>query len=180
MAKQWISAAFVLGLLLTVGCGEHKEQKIASGTQEEGPKNEHLKPLEWLVGNWKDDEKDVNISYSTEWGLNHNFLVQHFESDLGESDEMQGDQVIGWDPIEKKVRSWIFDSEGGFGSSTWIQDGSIWYSSMQYTLSDGKKASAMHIYTKVDNDSYTFSSTNRDMNGELLPDIGPLKIIRTK
>ena len=28
-------------------------------------------------------------------------------------------QRIGWDPAAKQIRSWEFDSEGGFGEGTW-------------------------------------------------------------
>ncbi len=30
-------------------------------------------------------------------------------------------QWIGWDPIAKNVRSWIFDATGGFGEGAWTQ-----------------------------------------------------------
>lgn len=184
MIKQWITGAFALGLIfLTIGCEQRNEQKTVSSSQEVYPVSSHyeeLKSLEWMAGEWKDDEKDIDVTYSTEWGKNQNFLIQHFTSQMGEGDEIQGEQIIGWDPSEKKVRSWVFDSDGGFGSSTWNQEGSIWYSDMKFTLPDGRKASALHVYTKIDNDSYTFTSTNRDIGGEVLPDIGPFKIIRKK
>lgn len=184
--KQWFRTILGLGLLLlTAACEQKGSQKTSfSEMQDEGSISSHyeeLKSLEWMIGEWKDDEKGIDISYTIDWGMNRNFLLQHFDSDISGSDAIQGDQVIGWDPSEKKVRSWVFDSDGGFGSSIWTNEGgNIWYSTMKYTLPDGRKASALHIYTKINDNSYTFASSNRDIGGELLPDIGPFKIIRTK
>jgi hypothetical protein len=184
MIKKCSSLVFALGFMfLTVGCEQREEKNGVSSqeSQEEYPVSSHyeeLKNLEWMAGEWKDEEKDIDIAYNTEWGKNRNFLIQHFTSQRG--DEIQGEQIIGWDPAEKKIRSWVFDSDGGFGESTWAQDGSVWYSAMKFTLPDGRKASALHVYTKIDNDSYTFASTNRDVDGAILPDIGPFKIVRKK
>jgi hypothetical protein len=44
-------------------------------------------------------------------------------SDQSETD---GWEIIGWDPDRQQIRSWIFDSNGGFGESTWANDGEHW------------------------------------------------------
>lgn len=165
-------------LILFFGCNQ-KESSIKTEEVKVSHPDE-LKSLDWMVGDWVDDDKDVDLTYTTDWDISHNFLLQHFSSQMGEGDEIQGEQIIGWDPAEKKVRSWVFDSDGGFGGSLWTQEGSNWRSIMKYTLPDGRKASAIHVYTKIDDDSYTFASTNRNIGGEIFPDIGPFKIIRKK
>lgn len=183
MAKQFYRMLALAVMFLMAGCEQNQTQvHTPEITQEDSDIDSHykdLKNLEWLVGDWKDDEKDIDIVYSTTWSTNRNFLIQHFTAQMDdEADVVEGEQIIGWDPAEKKVRSWVFDSDGGFGESTWTQDGSIWYSNMKFTMPDGKKASATHVYTKLDDKSYTFASLNRDVDGQLLPDIGPFKIIR--
>ena len=35
-------------------------------------------------------------------------------------------QRIGWDPLARQIRSWEFDSEGGFGEGRWSRDGERW------------------------------------------------------
>jgi len=32
---------------------------------------------------------------------------------------MAGMQIIGWGPAAKQMRSWVFDSDGGFGTVIW-------------------------------------------------------------
>ena len=39
---------------------------------------------------------------------------------------MTVNQRIGWDPLARQIRSWEFDSEGGFGEGKWSRDGERW------------------------------------------------------
>lgn len=141
---------------------------------------EHLKGLEWFVGKWTNADDDSTFTSKNRWGKNRNFLIQSFSLAVLGQKQLSGKQIIGWDQREGKIRSWIFDSEGGFGVGSWLQDQESWYVTVCYTMPDGSLASATHIYTKVDDASYTFSSISRDMNGDLQPNIGPFTIIKTK
>lgn len=139
---------------------------------------DHLKELEWLVGTWKDEDENVTIQYSTEWDTNRNFLLQNFTMDVYGLDAMEGIQIIGWDPIEKKIRSWIFDSDGGHGNGFWSRRGDSWYVPIHYLLSSGKQASAVNIYKKIDSQSYSYSSVDREVGGRKLPNIEPVTILK--
>lgn len=141
---------------------------------------EHLKGLEWFVGKWTNADDDSTFTSKNRWGKNRNFLLQSFSLAVLGQKQLSGKQIIGWDPREGNIRSWIFDSEGGFGVGSWLQDQESWYVTVRYTLPDGSLASATHIYTKVDDGSYKFSSIARDMNGDLQPNIGPFTITRIK
>lgn len=139
---------------------------------------EELTTLNWLIGNWKDADEDVDITFSTHWDKHKNFIIQRFNTKIYDVEELEGMQIIGWDPNENKIRSWIFDSDGGFGSGTWSKDGNSWNIDVKYTLSDGRQASSVNIYTPGDANSYTYSSIGRDVDGEVLPNIDPVKVIR--
>lgn len=141
---------------------------------------EHLKPLDWLIGAWVDDSASIDISYNNLWGFNRNFIVQDFKMQILGEEELAGQQIIGWDPAQKTIRSWIFDSDGGIGTGKWSLDRNTWYVQIHFTLSDGRVASALHLYKKIDEDTYTFYSENRDIDGKILPDIGPFKIVRKR
>lgn len=142
--------------------------------------SEDLKDLGWLVGTWEDaeNEKDVDVSSSWKWGMNKNYLIQSFDAKVPDQPPLEGRQVVMWDPAEKRLRSWIFDSDGGFGQGFWSKQDNSWIASMLFTLPDGRKGSANHIYTKIDDKSYTFASVNRDIEGNLLPNIGPFKVVK--
>ena len=65
-------------------------------------------------------------------------------------DDLEGTQVIGWDPAAGTIRSWMFDSDGGFGEGIWTKNDNTWIVKFSQVLPDGRKASATNIYTLVD------------------------------
>lgn len=141
---------------------------------------EHLKPLEWLIGNWRDDSGEADIRFENNWDRTKNYIVQKFSSKIYENEEIEGLQIIGWDPEQKKIRSWIFDSDGGFGGGYWTKSGSDWQQEISYTLSDGRRASALNIFKPKDRDTYEYSSIHREVAGIALPDIEAVEITREK
>ncbi len=140
---------------------------------------QHLKDLEWLVGNWIDADDDVEINSTFSWDKSKNFLYDNFSVVTEGTLELEGLQIIGWDPIEKKIRSWIFDSDGGFGDATWMKKDNHWVVETAQTLADGSRASSISVYTPIDANSYTWESTGREVGGKILPDIAPMKIIKS-
>jgi uncharacterized protein (TIGR02246 family) len=139
---------------------------------------ENLKDLNWLIGNWVDEDEMFDVTYNTEWDKNKNFITQHFVSSVLGEEELTGTQIIGWNPTTKKIQAWTFDSDGGFGESTWTKEKGRWVVSLHFTLPQGGTATATHIYTPIGQDSYSFASENREIDGNLLPNIGPFKIVR--
>lgn len=131
----------------------------------------HLKDLEWLLGKWVDEDDNVDISFNTQWDKNKNFIVQSFSMDVLGLDALEGRQIIGWDSVEGKIRSWVYDSDGGFGSGTWSKKDGGWQATMDYTLDNGKKASATNIYTPIDEKSYSYSSIDRKVDNNALPNV---------
>ena len=37
-----------------------------------------------------------------------------------------GTQRIGWDPLTKQFKSWVFDANGGYGEGLWMRQGDQW------------------------------------------------------
>ncbi|MCO6457854.1 MAG: SgcJ/EcaC family oxidoreductase [Pirellulaceae bacterium] len=139
---------------------------------------EQLKPLEWLVGRWTDQDDQATVVTECNWTRNNNFLVRSFTVQIGDRIDMAGMQIIGWDPSTKSIRSWVFDSDGGFGQGTWTNKGNRWYIQQNGVLADGGKTSAMNILTRLDDNSCTLQSVNRTVDGELLPNIDEVKITK--
>jgi len=148
--------------------------------QDHPDQYEHLKQLEWLVGEWVDKDEDSTFESRFDWDKYKNFLTQHFSVTVEGQFDLEGRQVIGWDPIKKQIRSWIFDSDGGFGKGTWQKKGDSWFVEMSQTLADGRRTSSINIYTPIDQNSYKWESTGREVDGDLLPNIGPIVVERKK
>lgn len=141
---------------------------------------EQLKNLDWMIGQWSTKTENFSFSSASAWDTNKNFISSKtVVSFLGEP-EFDVQQIIAWDPFQKKIRSWIFDTDGGFGEGTWINKGDVWYVSLVFTLPDGRKATSTQIYKKIDNNNFTFASEDRDIDGKMLPNIQPIEITRTK
>lgn len=137
---------------------------------------EQLKELSWLVGKWEDSDDNVDIFFDNQWDKNKNFIIQHFKMEIYGQEDIEGKQIIAWDPVNGIIRSWVFDSDGGFGEGTWEKEDKNWYANMRFTLGDGSVASSVHIYTPVNDDSYTFASVEREVDGDILPDMNPVTV----
>jgi uncharacterized protein (TIGR02246 family) len=139
---------------------------------------EQLKELEWMVGRWIDEDETATIQTDCEWTKNKNFLTRSFAVVVGDQVGMSGMQVIGWDPAAKQIRSWVFDSDGTFGEGTWSRAEDTWTIKQVGTLPDGKKTSATNIIKRLDDDTCTWQSIDRMVDGELQPNIEEVVIVR--
>jgi uncharacterized protein (TIGR02246 family) len=137
---------------------------------------EQLKDLEWMVGSWVDQDDEATVVTECNWTRNNNFLTRSFTVQIRDRIEMAGMQIVGWDPAAKQIRSWVFDSDGGFGQATWRKNGQRWYIQQSGVLADGRKSSTVNIITYVDENTCTLQSVNRTVDGELLPNIEEVTI----
>ena len=145
---------------------------MAMARDEEGPVTAHeqLQALAWLVGEWVDDGGSSVVHSNCRWSEDGNFLLQEFKLKLAGQDAMNVSQRIGWDPLAKQVRSWVFDSEGGYGESRWTRDDDEWIIKASGVRPDGTTASATNFLTQAGKDCYVWRSTNRIVAGERQPD----------
>ena len=137
------------------------------------PQTNHLKELQWLVGDWASSTSPAGITLRTscDWTANQAFLIRKFKVEGKEAFLHGGTEIIGWDPRGERVRSWVFDSDGGFGENIWVHDGNRWLIKYSGTLADGSTASATHVLAKVDDDTISMQSKDRTINGAVQPDI---------
>lgn len=139
---------------------------------------EQLKDLEWLVGEWIEDSDDVAVEVVCNWTRNQNFLSRTYKVSSEEGIESSGLQVIGWDPKEKRIRSWLFDSNGGFVSGVWSKRDGRWVVQAVATLSDGSSGSFTSVFQPIDDATYSWKKINRVVDGRLLPNIDEVVVRR--
>lgn len=152
-----------------------REQEIF--TQSEAQSSQ-LEQLGWLVGQWVDQDEQATISTRFEWAQNKSFLTASFEVSVQGESELRGTQVIGWDPVSSRIRSWVFDSAGGFGEGVWKQVADQWIVDASSTLADGSTGRATTVYTHVSDDVFKWKSIDRWLNGESQPDIKEVSVHR--
>ena len=142
---------------------------------------DHLEDLGWLIGEWAgESEKGESGSASFNWAENENFIVSEFATSLNGIPVYGGTQWIGWDAIDKRIRSWSFYSGGGFGEAVWAKDGDRWVIKTAARTREGKKVSATNVVTKTDDDHMTWQLTQLTVGGEAQPDTKPVKMKRVK
>jgi uncharacterized protein (TIGR02246 family) len=141
---------------------------------------EHLKPLEWMIGTWIDEDEKAGVQTDCEWTKNRNFITRAFSVSIGEEIDLSGIQIIGWDGSLAKIRSWAFDSDGGFSEGTWTNRDNSWIVHSAAVLPDGRKGSSMNIMKVLDDQTVSWQITGRDVDGEILPNLPEVKITRVK
>ena len=139
---------------------------------------EPLETLDWMVGVWIDEGENATIVTKCSWMKNRKFLKRSFQLKTDGQVTLEGEQIVGFDPGANQIRSWTFDSEGGIGEGVWIQDGNRWLVKSSFRLADGSRASSLNVYTFVDDDTFRWQSTNREIAGELQPSIPEVTVVR--
>ena len=139
---------------------------------------EQLKQLEWLIGDWVDESPDALIVTSTRWTDNHCYILSEFTIQAGGRPLMTGTQRIGWDPLARQIRCWVFDSEGGFSEGIYSRSGNQWIVKMTGITRDGHVASATNIMTLLGKDRMSWQSRDRMVGGEATPDVEEVLVVR--
>lgn len=160
------------------GKGATGVHAVAKATAPDASTESPMAPLKWLIGTWEDSGEDGTISSTFQWANNHKFVKRTFALRVDGRVILGGTQIIGWDPIAKRFRSWTFDSEGGFGEAYWIHDGDRWLAKKKFVLASGARASAVNILKRIDDNTIEFQSTSREIDGEIQPNIPPTRIVR--
>ncbi len=151
---------------------------MARDTAGEPPTNhERLEPLAWLVGEWLDDGGSSVVRTHCDWSPDGNFLLQEMTIQVEGQDVMQVTQRIGWDPIAKRIRSWVFDSEGGFGEGIWTRLDDSWVIKSTGVQAEGTTASATSVIVPTGTDGYVWRVHDRISGDEALPPL-EVKVVR--
>lgn len=153
------------------------QMAVARDLESEVPSpHEHLRQLGWLIGEWVDESEGATVRTSTRWSEDGNFILSNFHVEAEGVRTMDGSQRIGWDPVAKQVRSWVFDSEGGFAEGAWTNIGEEWLVKATGVRPDGTIASATNVYSPLDGKTIRWSTTQRVIGGELQPDVSVVMV----
>jgi uncharacterized protein (TIGR02246 family) len=131
--------------------------------------HEHLRPLAWLIGEWVDEGEDSVVFTTCRWSPDKNFILQDIKLRVAGRDAMDVSQRIGWDPVNKRIRSWVFDSEGGYGEGVWARTSEGWLIRTTGVRADGTQAAATNLLVPAGKDSYVWRSTDRVIGDEVMP-----------
>lgn len=152
---------------------------------------ETLADLDWMVGDWvvADDAASgpatagkPTIEMSVRWNPARTFLLREMRiaaagaaADPAQTHVIS--QRIGWDPLTKTIRSWVFSSDGGHGEAEWSRDDGSWVARTTAVLPDGSQTSALNIYSYDGQDRCVWRSVSTHVGGEQMPGVN-LTLVR--
>jgi uncharacterized protein (TIGR02246 family) len=175
------SSAAAFSAVVVKKDGEWYFESVRDSVARPPSNAEHFEDIEWLIGDWTGEaEKGESSRASYHWAENQNFIVSSFATTLNGIPVVGGTQWIGWDAVDKQIRSWSFYSGGGTGEAVWTKEGNTWAVKTTAKTAAGQKVSATNVVTKTDADHATWQMTKVTIDGVAQPDLKPVKLKRVK
>jgi uncharacterized protein (TIGR02246 family) len=137
-----------------------------------------LKDLQWLIGTWQSVGKDREVTLTYEWDENRAFLRGRFTVKEGTKVIESGTEVIGKDTARGVMRSWVFQSDGGFGGGVWTREGKKWNVAFHGVQADGRELTATILYIPVGPNTLTWQAVNQVLDGVPVADSPPIKVTK--
>ncbi len=139
---------------------------------------ERLAELAWLVGEWVDEGGGARVDTTIAWVEGQCFLERTYKVVRDNQDMATGTQRIGWDPVARKIRSWAFDSRGGFSEATWTRDGDRWVIKAAGATADGRPMTATNVLARVGADMAHWMTTDRTVGDEVVDEVEEFTLVR--
>ncbi len=148
---------------------------------------EQLADLDWMTGEWAvtnnaaigtaEEEIQPEITISGRWNSEKTFLIRDMRIRRDGRVVVHVTQRIGWDPLHKELRSWLFSSDGTHGEAVWGRDGETWLAKSTVTSPDGTQQSSLNIFTFDGKDTCHWKAYPTHLDGHGLP---PLDMTLTR
>jgi uncharacterized protein (TIGR02246 family) len=145
------------------------------GMLRESTEETSLQELAWLVGSWTFSNDGVETHMVVEWTENKKYLLCRTKL----KGTVDATQIIAVHPATDAIHSWTFESDGSLGEAVWARHDKGWTAKVTSYTADGDKVTATTILTPNDENTFTFQSTERTVDGEKVADVGPIKATRS-
>lgn len=144
--------------------------------------SKQLEPLAWLEGTWQGTSEKpdkVAVTFECRWTGNKSFLLRTYTVSRN-GVPRHGTEVIGWDAKAKTIRSWVFDSSGGFGERQWKRDKDGWLLTLTGASAEGAAVTAIDRLKQLDADRLLYDDLEHARAGQPQPDLEPVELTRVK
>ena len=148
------------------------------GLLRESPEAPSLEELGWLVGSWSYSSGGGETRMVVEWTEDKKYLLSR-TTRKQDDETTTATQILAVHPSTGAIQSWTFESDGSLGEAVWSRTDKGWTAKVTSVTADGDKVTATTILTPIDENTFTFQSTERTVDGEKAPDIGPIKVTRS-
>jgi uncharacterized protein (TIGR02246 family) len=136
------------------------------------PVESHLQDLGWMIGNWATTRGEVQLQATFSWIADKKFIQRDYTVRQQNAVVSSGVQLIGWDPRTGQIRSWSFDSSGGYGQGIWSVTPEGWSIESRGVLADGTLTASRESLVRLPakQDEFRWRSTQRMVGSNTLPD----------
>ena len=142
-------------------------------------RSRELAPLGWMIGDWEAKTKDGEVIFlSVKPSPDGNFLITQRTVLVAGKPASGGTEWIAWDPAQKKIRSWSFEGDGGFGESEWVKSKDGWTVKSRFTLRNGATLEDTQTLTKSPEGKLTVQ-TQAKAGDKALPAIDDVQFQRS-
>lgn len=118
-----------------------------------------LESVAWMIGEWQAEAGGAEIRLSCDWSPDGNFMLREIRIQAPDRPEHVISQRIGWDAAAGAIRSWNFDSDGGYSEGDWSPEGKAWKVTSTGVRPDGERVNSVSVYTPVSDDEFTWESS---------------------
>ncbi|TWT50108.1 SnoaL-like domain protein [Thalassoglobus neptunius] len=133
---------------------------LRNSPREDLGRGEQLAQLSWMLGDWINEDPETTVHTTCEWSEDGNFLLRRFNVMTRNGLQMNGVQRTGWDPIHKKLRTWTFDSEGGFFTGFWTKSDAGWILTSAGVTASGETVTSTATYQIIDSEMVVWQYNN--------------------
>jgi hypothetical protein len=121
-----------------------------------GPRvDKHLRPLEWLLGEWVAETDDAVM------------LVSARPSEDGGA--TTATERIAWNADDGELKSWTFDSQDGRSESSWTRDGKGWRVETKEIMDDEQTATTVAMITPDGRGQHVWEVKSSKVGDETVP-----------
>ncbi len=135
------------------------------------PASNRLPELAWMVGDWVEEGDATAFRASYRWSPGKHFIVGEIRIEPRDHPSHLVTQRIAWDAATGTIRSWNFDSDGGFSSGQWSREGDDWVVSSSGVLPDGSRTQGRRVFRQVGEQAVVMNSLACQIDGQAVPDL---------
>jgi uncharacterized protein (TIGR02246 family) len=130
-----------------------------------------------IKGDWTSQKGDTRMDLAVGWDDSGKYLAGKLLITKPDAKPMTTTVRVGWDAARQTITAWMFDDAGGFSKADWTPAGDGWQIRAEGTTADGEATSATQRILFDGKDAFTWSSRDRLVSGESLPD-NELRVVR--
>jgi hypothetical protein len=135
-------------------------------------RNTRLEELAWLLGEFAGQADDgTSVVMSSVISPDGNYVLRELLVTLPDRTVHSLHNRIGWDPVDRSFRSWVFDGDGSYGDGHWKQHGDNWIVSTSGVLPNGQPKSVTNLYTQIGPDGFIVESVGSMVGNESRPSV---------